>query len=172
MEIKPEEWTALAWKAVRASRKASLQGVELDDMFQCAMLGIIRAAKSHKGDKEGFPAYAYWFMHRQINNMIYKRTGGTQIPRTIDVLFSEMDEEVDIGLQEDCTEDEVFTKEFINTFPLSNQDKQFFNDLIEYGDRDASERYILATGNTRQRAKQKLDEIRVKAQAHYKELTC
>lgn len=172
-----KEWEELAWKHANTSDKKDLQGVELDDLYQCAMIGIYEASLKYDGDKGGFPQYAYWYIQKEINNMVYRRVmidgERGRLPKIMEELYADLPEQGEADIEEceqlsydPIDDDLIWADKYISSLPLKGIELDFFNNLINLGDKEATRIYVETTGHTRQRAYQVRDKVRDVAERH------
>ena len=172
--IDVEDYVDLAWFHANHSNKKHLQGVELDDLYQHAMIGIWTASLAYDKDIGSFPAYAYKYIQGEINNLIYKKVNGKRVPRIMETLVEDIDSDEDcLGLNyyDDAVEDIEFINTYLSTLTLKKDHKTFFYNLLRHGDKEATRLYMDTTGVTRQRAGQVKKEIREVTQKHLRRLT-
>jgi len=167
-----EDYTDLAWHHVNRSNKKHLQGVEMDDLYQHAMIGIWTASLAYDNSKGSFTTYAHKYIQGEINNLIYKREGGERVPRVTEPLAGDIDVDTHEApvLYEDNVEDDEFLDSYITTLPLKDKLKEYFVNLIKYGDKEATLLYVDKHRVTRQRAHQVKTKIREITQKHLRRL--
>ena len=168
-----ENYTDLAWHHVNRSNKRNLQGVELDDLYQHAMIGIWTASLAYDSSKGSFTTYAHMFIQGEINNLVYKRDGGNRVPRISEVLFDDLTSDEDCispALYEDNVEEDEFLEAYITTLPLKDKLKEYFVNLIKFGDKEATLLYMDKHKVTRQRAHQVKKDVREITQKHLRRL--
>ncbi len=158
-----EKWSELAWKYAKTSNKKGLSGVELDDLYQCAMLGMFLADKTYDASKGSFQTYAHWYIIKEIHNMIYKRSSDPRI-REVEV---EQEEELWYDEEEDET---VWVASFLNTVPLREEYRQYLYNIMTFGSTIAVMMFVEETGLSRARAYQVKKEIREVAKKHYRRM--
>ena len=176
--INIEDYTDLAYYYANKSNKRHLQGIELDDLYQSAMIGIWTASKTYDDELGAFTTYAHQFIEGEINNLVYKITmvDGTKrrVPRIKEELVSDiLDEEMIEGLDhynDPYLEDKYFI-DYLSDLELSARDKVYFVNMVKYGDTEATALFMTVNNLTRQRANQVKKEIREVASNHSKELS-
>ena len=172
--INVEDYIDLAWYHSNNCNKKHLQGVEVDDLYQHAMIGIWTASLAYDEERGSFPAYAYKYIQGEINNLIYKKVNGQRVPRVAEMLVEDIDSDEDcLGLNyyDDSVEDIEFLDKYLTTLPLREDYKPFFANLLKYGDEEATRLYIADRGCSRQRANQVKKKIREVTQRHLRRLT-
>ena len=172
--INVEDYTDLAHYYANKSNKRHLQGIELDDLYQSAMIGIWTASMTYDSTQGEFTTYAHKFIEGEINNLVYKvvQIDGLKqrVPRIKEELVSDiLDEETEGHYNETYLEDEYFI-DYLTGLPLSSNDKTFFVNMVKYGDTEATQLYMSVNNVTRQRANQVKQVIREKAKAHKREI--
>ena len=94
--INLEDYTDLAWHYANRSNKRTLQGIELDDLYQAALIGIWIASQSYDPSVGAFTTYAHQFIEGEINNVVYKTltvNGHRQrVPRVAEKLSEDVGE--------------------------------------------------------------------------------
>jgi len=178
LPIDPANYVNLAWSHVNASNKKGIRGVEVDDLFQSAMLGIVEASKKYNESIGKFETYAFWYIQRAINKSIYRLTTTTgnkkvHVPKITEVLYDDLpsspeamdkDDRLSTG---DDKEFYVWCEEYLDLLNLPEDKLEFFMNLAILGDKEATSRYKEKTGVTRQRTNQVKQEIREYAQKVY-----
>ena len=169
--INIENYKDLAHYYANKSNKRHLQGIELDDLYQSAMIGIWIASKTYEQSQGEFTTYAHKFIEGEINNLIYKPTqiGGKKqrVPRIKEELVSDiLDEEMDANCYDDNSFEVEYFTDYLADLPLEEKDKAYFVNMVKYGDTDATQLYMAVNGVTRQRANQVKQEIREIAKQH------
>ena len=176
--INIEDYVDLAYYYANKSNKRHLQGIELDDLYQSAMIGIWTASKTYDDELGAFTTYAHQFIEGEINNLVYKITmvDGTKrrVPRikeelVSDILDDEMADSIDY-YYESYLEDKYFI-DYLSGLKLSSRDKSYFVNMVKYGDTEATALFMAVNNCTRQRANQVKKEIRIVAAKHNKELS-
>jgi len=175
--ISIEDYVDLAWFYANKSAKRHLQGIELDDLYQSAMIGIWQASKTYDDELGSFTTYAHQFIEGEINNLVYKvvQIDGTKqrVPRIKEELASDiLDDEMIEGLDnyyESYLEDKYFI-DYLQGLKLSSKDKAFFVNMVKFGDTEATALYMSVNNVTRQRANQVKKSIREKAKERQKEI--
>ena len=170
--------TDLAYFYANKSNKRHLQGVELDDLYQSAMIGIWIASMSYDETKGAFSTYAHQYIEGEITNLIYKVTteGGVRqrVPRVKEELFSDIiDVELDTcdnAMYEDTCFDDKYLGDYLQGLALSPNDKTFFVNMVKYGDTEATQLYMSVNNCSRQWANKVKKTIREKAQARQEEI--
>jgi hypothetical protein len=159
--MRAEDWTALGWASVYKSGKLGLDGVELEDLYQCAMLGIHRATLNYREKVAGFEAHARWYIQKEINEMVYRtvRDSNGKLTRQPRIKYDE-----DIGMDDELYEDNVdsllWVGDFLDGINLNVVEKAFFVYMIQYGDKEAVKLYREETGNSRARASAVMKKIK------------
>lgn len=169
-----ENYTDLAWYHANSSNKKHLQGVELDDLYQHAMIGIWTASLAYEKEKGSFTAYAYKYIQGEINTLIYKKIGGQRVPRVAETLIEDIDTDEDCMSQMlyvDSVEDDEFLIKYLATLSLPSKHKKYFTDLLMHGEEEATRLYIAKHEVSRQRAYQVKQKVREVTQRHLRRLT-
>ena len=175
--INIEDYKDLAHFYSNKSNKKNLQGIELEDLYQVAMVGIWTASKTYDPTVSAFTTYAHRFIEGEINNLVYKisMVDGTKrrVPRikeelVSDILDDEMVDNMDY-YYEPYLEDKYFI-DYLSGLKLSARDKVFFVNMVKYGDTEATALFMSVNDVTRQRANQIKKEIREVATKHSKEI--
>ena len=177
--INIEDYTDLAHFYSNKSNKKNLQGIELDDLYQSAMIGIWTASKTYNDELGAFTTYAHQFIEGEINNLVYKisMVDGVKkrVPRIKEELVSDiLDDELVEGMdhyEEPYLENKYFL-DYLGGLPLQPKDKTFFVNMVKYGDTEATKLYMSVHNCTRQRANQVKKEIREVATKYSKEIGC
>ena len=177
--INIEDYVDLAHFYANKSNKRHLQGVELDDLYQSAMIGIWIASKTYDDELGSFTTYAHQFIEGEINNLVYKiaTVDGTKrrVPRIKEELVSDiLDDEMLEGVEyyeEPYLEDQYFIN-YLAGLKLSPRDKTFFVNIVKYGETEATSLFMSVNDCSRQRASQVKKEIRKVAAKRNEELTC
>jgi len=160
------------------SDKRHLQGVELDDLFQCAMVGLWMASKTYDDEQGAFSTYAHQFIEGEINSLVYKQAKvngiNKRVPRIQEELFSdildiEMDACDNIVYEDTCFDDEYLVG-YLKSLSLSSNDKTFFVNMVKYGDTEATQLYMTVNNCTRQHANKIKHTIRDQAKKLQKEI--
>ncbi len=172
------DYTDLAWYFANNSNKRYLQGVDIDDIYQAAMIGIWQASQTYDCSVGAFTTYAHLYMTGEVNNLIYRTTKKdgktTRTPRITETLLS------DITTDEDCIEqstheDDLMDREYIEkyllTLKLRESYKTFFFNMILYGDKEATIMYMDKHKVSKQRAHQVKKVVRDIAKKHLEKLT-
>lgn len=184
IRIDPLEWEALAYKHVYAYRRKFANNSSLEDLFQSAMLGIVIASEKFKEDKQGqagFAGFAYWYVQRELNLMHCKLTTIGDKRKLIanishvaqaDVAMETgvPEDKLDLMGQEDDIEETVWIAEVLQSLPLNSIELEYFLEMVEYGDVDATELFKERTGKSRQRIHQIRIDIKEKVKSHYERL--
>ena len=174
-----EDYVDLAYYYANKSNKKNLQGIELDDLYQSAMIGIWIASKTYDDELGAFTTYAHQFIEGEINNLVYKivQTEGSRhrVPRikeelVSDLLDDEMSETLD-HYDEPYLEDKYFM-DYLSGIPLTPREKVYFVNIVKYGDKEATALFMTVNGITKQRANQLKQKIRKVAAKHSRELQC
>ena len=175
--INIEDYVDLAHFYANKSNKRHLQGVELDDLYQSAMIGIWTASKTYDPEQGAFTTYAHQFIEGEINNLVYKITmiDGTKrrVPRIKEELVSDMldDEMVDnMDHYDDPYLENKYFMDYLSGLPLQPKDKAFFVNMVKYGDTEATSLYVSVHNCTRQYANKLKQDIREIATKHSKEI--
>lgn len=162
--INIEDYKDLAHHYANRSNKRTLQGIELDDLYQAALIGIWIASQSYDGSVGAFTTYAHKFIEGEINNVVYKtRTidGRRQrVPRITETLLEDDGEALDEFLYHDVVEEEIALEQLLEDLMLSRNLKDYLYSMITHGEREATQIYMDIHGVTRQRAAQVRKEIR------------
>ena len=175
MSINIEDYTDLAHFYANRSNKRNLQGIELDDLYQVAMIGIWEASLVYDSTQGKFTTFAHHYIEGEITNLIYKqvtiKNERTRLPRITEELYADISE-MDIDMSEQLLhEDDSFDADFMDVFieglTLTPKHMSYFYEMITHGATDATARYMEVTGVTRQRAEQVRRDIRKKASKHY-----
>ena len=177
--INIEDYVDLAYYYANKSNKRHLQCIELDDLYQSAMIGIWTASKTYDPSVSAFTTYAHRFIEGEINNLVYKITmiDGTKqrVPRIKEELVSDiLDDEMTDNIEhydEPYLEDKYFI-DYLSGLKLSARDKTFFVNIVKYGDTEATALFMTVNNVSRQRANQVKKEIREVATKHSEEIGC
>jgi RNA polymerase sigma factor (sigma-70 family) len=172
--IRVEDWQDLAWKHV-LRYKGRTGGLDLDDLFQMAMIGLIKASKGYNKTYGSFYAYSFPFVNGEIGDTLYRRvvTDGevNHQYKTDYILECDIDvDDFDVST-EDTVEDDLFISSYLTGLPLEGEDRDFFNDILIHGDKEAVIMYMVTNKCTRQVANKNKLRIRNIAAQYYKELT-
>jgi len=158
-----EKWTEIAWKYAKSSNKKGLSGVEIDDLFQCAMIGMFLADKSYDESKGSFKTYAHWYIIKEIHNMIYKRSSEPKAQE------AEITEEQEEWYDED-EEETAWVVNFLHTINLPNERKEFLYNMMAFGETFAVKEFMQTTGLSRSRTYQIRDRVKETAEKHYRRM--
>ena len=172
-----EDHTDLAWYFANSSNKKHLQGVELEDLYQSALIGIWLASLQYDDSLGSFSNFAYKYIQGEITNLVYKQATedgkSVRVERVAEILLGDMDSDEDC-IDQDTYEDDIldieFIEEYLSTLPLREDYKPYFYNLITHGDREATRLYIEDKGFSRQRAYQVKKHIRDVAKRHMERL--
>ena len=172
-----EDYTSLAWYTANTSNKKHLQGVELDDLYQAALIGIWIASTKYDDSLGSFTTFAQKYMQGEISGLVYRGTTlegkKVRVPRVAETLVGDLDSDEDCieqSVYEDDLEDIEFIEQYLTTLPLKEEYMTYFKDMILHGDREATRLYIESKGFSRQRAEQIRKAIRQTAQRHMERL--
>lgn len=170
-----ENYTDLAYYYANKSDKRHLQGVELDDLYQCSMIGIWIASQSFDGTRGEFTTYAHKFIEGEINTLVYKvsQIDGkrVRVPRIKEELIGDMlDNEMLTDQHLDSIFEDEYFIDFLKSLDLQEKDKAFFVNMVKYGSKDATSLYMAVNNVTRQRASQVKGHIRKVAKLHKEEI--
>lgn len=154
-----KKWSELAWKYAKTSNKKGLSGVELDDLYQCAMIGIFLASKTYNKKKGKFSSYAHWYIIKEIHNMIYNRYSEPKQQEE----YTEEEEWFD-GLEDEM----VWVVDFLNSIKLKDKHKVYLYNIMTFGETAAIKMYVDEHGVTRSRAYQVRNKIREIASEYYR----
>lgn len=145
-QIKPQDWTILAHKWANIYRT---QG-EYDDLFQQAMLGIVKASQSFKG-KCSFQGWASFFIRKELQALLYTDVKSGAKRHRLETPLSPNSEDFSTAIAvPSSVEDELFVSEFLTLLPLEVREKEFFKEILEHGTAVAGVRYQERHGMTRQ----------------------
>ena len=170
-----EDYVDLAYYYANKSNKRHLQGIELDDLYQVAMVGIWIASKTYDSTQGEFTTYAHKFIEGEINNLVYKivQQDGTirRVPRIKEELISDISDVLEDSdhYDEPFLEDKYFL-DYLSGLKLSPRDKAFFVNMVKYGETEATALFMSVNNCTRQRANQVKKEVREIATKHSERL--
>ena len=177
--INLNDYTDLAHHYAHKSNKRYLQGVELEDLYQCAMIGLWTASVTYDPSRGQFTTYAHRFIEGEINSLVYKAVSidgkRTRIPRIREELFSDLSE-VDASSCEQLlyTDDQFaadFMDEYLDKLSLPTKELTFFHDMLKHGETDATKMYMQRHDVSRQYASVVKADVRYRAKKYYKEVT-
>tara|TARA_R110002096_G_scaffold80980_1_gene189203 strand:+ start:2417 stop:2920 length:504 start_codon:yes stop_codon:yes gene_type:complete len=162
-----EDYTDLAHYYANKSSKRYLQGVELDDLYQVAMIGIWIASKNYDPNMGAFSTYAHRFVQGEINDLVYKITSvdGTKqrTPRIKEELLGDVSE-LEPCLYEDTCFDDLYLNQYIHQLSMPEVHKEFFRRMVVDGDTDATKWYKETAFCSRQQANNVKKQIRERIQ--------
>jgi len=159
----------LALKYAMNSNKRRLAGIEVDDLFQCAMIGIHKARQNHQESKGSLESYAHAYIVGEIHNMIYKTVTIDGEQETIPRMQEGFHEEIQETYVQDYVS-EIWVDDFLEGIPLDGIEHTFFCHLLNLGEREATRIYMEATGVSRARASQVKRKIIKVAQDYHRGL--
>jgi len=171
--VRVEDHTDLAWYFTNTSNKKNIKGVEVDDIYQAALIGIWLASQSYDEEEGSFPTYCYKFVQGEINNMVYKSTTENgkplRLPRFSEETLEDIEEEHDSYSDDDLLSFS-FIEKYLSTLQLSEPDKIMFYDMIKYGEREAVNNYRIL-GHSKSSAYKTRDRVRRLAKRHMESLS-
>ena len=177
--IDVEDYADLAYYYANKSNKKHLQGIELDDLYQSAMIGIWIASKTYDDELGAFTTYAHQFIEGEINNLVYKivQTDGDRhrVPRIKEELVSDLldDEMAETLYHYDAPYlEDKYSMDYLGGIPLTPREKAYFVNIVKYGDKEATVLFMSVNNVTRQRASKIKQKIRRVAAIHSRELQC
>jgi len=159
MTIDLEDYTGLAWFYAQKYNNNN-SGVELDDLYQAAMIGIWTATKTYDKESSSFTTYAKPFIDREIIDLIYKQVqiGGVRqrILRIREELLDDITEGEDNSYTDnfysDSTVDDICLEQFIDLLEIDQAYKKYFIDMVNNGIKQATKDFMLEYNCTRQNA--------------------
>lgn len=175
--INIEDWSDLAWKHANNSYDDSMIGIELEDVYQCAMLGLFEAAQNYDESKGAFSTYAPYHIRNEINKALYDHKGGEgrRVSNVKEELYSDLPDQValeeceQLAYEQDFSEI-VYTDYFLSTVPLEGMEYQYLINMITVGDKEATRIYMETTGHVKQRASQIKNKVKETAKRHVRRL--
>ena len=171
--IKVEDYTGLAWYFANNSNKKNLQGIELDDLYQSALIGIWQASQTYNPTLGAFTTYAHTYMTGEVNNLVYKTTKKdgktTRVPRVTETLTSDIDSDedcLDHPTYDDNMMDIEYVEKYLSTLKLKEEHKSYFYNMIMFGDKEATIMFMTEHSVSKQYAHQDRIKVRDTAKKH------
>ena len=142
-----------------------------EDLYQTAMIGVIRAAKLYDETKKAcFITFANYYIRAEIQRLLYKDTNKKTPRIREDYQEDEILEMYNVS-EFDEAQSFLYCKEYIKRLPLSEKNTQFFTDMVEEGVTEAVRLFLQRHKVTKQAAYSRKKKILKIAQHHYERLT-
>ncbi len=142
-KINPLDWQPLAQRYATMYRGQA----EPDDLFQQAMLGVVKAASTFKG-LATFQGWASLHIRSAIQQLIYTDANTKAKRNRLECRLIEVDEDekhsryADLLARDYHEQEEMYVSEFIEQLPVEQREKEFFIDILEHGSTVAGKRYM------------------------------